>query len=97
MHPRKNLHRDTCEPAIRAVLHKAGCRTYLLTGEAGVPDLLCRIGPRLFLIEVKRDAKAPFRAKQKAFRTEMELAGAGYYAVHDPDGALVALKAEMMR
>ena len=94
---RHHNHRDLVEPAIRAVLHKAGVQTFLLTGEAGVPDLLCLLQNKLFLLEVKRDSKAPLRDAQAQFKLKMDRNHAPYYIVWDADTALEALRLEMQR
>ncbi len=54
-------HRDAHEPAICAILKKHGVRPYRITGEDGVPDLLCRLGSVYFCIEIKAAIPIPRR------------------------------------
>ena len=93
---RVNPRRDSTEKAIRAVLHKTGVKTWALSGE-GIPDLLCLIGHRLILLEIKRDSKAPLTKPQLEFQAIMKHHNAAYYVVWDPDTALEAVKLELAR
>ena len=93
--PRWDQKRDVNEPAIRAVLRKAGVKTYPLSGE-GLPDLLCLSGSHFFLIEVK--GKGGILTKtQEVFHAEMRHANAGCYVVRDADEALQAYRSELAR
>lgn len=87
--------RDSNEPAIRAVLHKAGVQTFNPTAK-GFPDLVCLTGHVLWLMEIK-SAKGVLTKEQAAFRDTMMRANSGYYVVRDPDQALDALKMELAR
>lgn len=83
---RRNPRRDASEPAIRAALEQVGVKVEPLSG-AGIPDLACLTGNRVFFIECKTKGGRVTEA-QRMFAND----GWPVYLARTPEQALMCLR-----
>jgi len=91
---RRNPKRDSNEKAVRAALHDCGVRTWTLSAP-GLPDLLCALRKRFFLVEVKRPNSANGKGEwaqltphQRKFHEDARLSGWPVYVARNEQDVL---------
>jgi Holliday junction resolvase len=82
---------DANHAIVVKTLRELGCTVFDTSRVAGgFPDLVVGKNQKTILVEVKRDAKAPYTASQKLFMQNWQ--GSAVCRIHDVEGAINLVK-----
>ena len=68
----RQFKRDRNEAEIVAALEKIGCRVSCIASEDGFPDLVCSLGGKLALLEIKQNQSSPLTPAQVEWHREWQ-------------------------